>query len=157
MKSLIPSAAVFSRIESHAAVSSPDMDSKSSGAFSAADINFIQDLHDNMRRDIANGREYGGLLSTISRHLERFQEASITAAALEEFPSWGPVVCIPDASPGNDQRAVQITGPLIDDHFQITTASSPEMAEIVRNLVPQVACSRLTLPRSTMYLPSMLL
>lgn len=100
--------------------------------FSAADIDFIRGLQDTLRRDVADGREYGGLVTTLLRRLECLQDASI-----QKSPSWGsPVVCVPDASSAKDQSVLRITGPLPDDHFEMAQPSPQITSEVVRPFIP---------------------
>lgn len=104
------------------------MDFESPAPFSAADIKFIHGFGVNLRRDIASGRNYGGLLETILNRLESFQDVSIKGSL------WGPVICVPDVtSPSNDQRMVRINGPFADDHFEVMVDSSQDTSEIVRH------------------------
>lgn len=116
------------------------MDSVSPASFSAADTSFIKGLQDTIDRDIASGREYGGLLVTISRRLE-----SCHSTSTEKRLSWGPIICGTDArSPENDQILVRITGPLPDDHFEVSTTSEQDTSAVVRYVSAlSAACQRL--------------
>lgn len=101
-------------------------------SFSPADIGFIQSFQDNLDRKIASSHDYGGLLTTLSRRLESFRHAG-----MNEGPSWGPIICVPEPrSPANDQCVVRITGPMSDDHFEVTTTSPQDASAVVRQYGP---------------------
>lgn len=111
-----------------------DMDPETSAAMalSPADINFIQHLLDTFRRDIDHGRDYGGLLTIISRRLESFQEAVTDAAVLKGIPLCAPLVCTfaQDDSAGGANK-IRITGPILDLDLEATAKSPKEASDIV--------------------------
>lgn len=112
-----------------------DVDSETAAmgtAFSAADIDFIHHLLETLRRDIVHGRDYGGLLTIISRRLDSFQEAVTTAAVLEVLPHCAPLVCTVtrDESAGGPSK-IRITGPILDQELEATANSPKEALDIV--------------------------
>lgn len=109
-----------------------DSDTAAPLACSATDINFIQDLHETLCHDSVN-RDYGGLLTTVSRHLECFQEAITTATALKEFSPWAPLVCTVtrDQEPAVGPSKIQITGPVLDGDLEVVANSPREESDIV--------------------------
>lgn len=103
------------------------MDSESPAPFSAADIEFIQGFDDNLRRDIASGRDYGGILKTLSNRLKSFRDFGTDGSP------WGPIICVPDVrSPTNDQSLLRITGPFPDDYFEVMMDAPQNESEAVR-------------------------
>lgn len=104
------------------------MGSESPALFSAADIEFIQGFEDHLRRDIASGRDYGGILKTLSNRLKSFRDSGI-----DQCP-WGPVIGVPDVrSPANDQSLLRITGPFPDDSFEVMMEYPQNRSEAVRD------------------------
>lgn len=109
------------------------MDSETSATVSTADVNFLQDLQDTLRHDIVKGHDYGGLVTKISRRLERFRDEIATAAALKESRPWSRMVwtVTPDG-PEDGSSRIQITGPFLDEGAIFVAKSSQEASDAVR-------------------------
>lgn len=111
---------------------------------SAADCDFIKEFHDSMSAKAANGRDCGGLLTAILRHLGHFKEriqVDSAGSAVDQqehspvaFPPlpdvWGPVVAEVHAS--HEEHKVSITGPGPDDHFEVPASSLDDASRTVR-------------------------
>ncbi|KAL2279825.1 hypothetical protein FJTKL_13179 [Diaporthe vaccinii] len=110
---------------------------------SAADCHFIREFQGSLSAEVANGRDCGGLLTAILRHLghfkERIQVDSARSAvdqqehfsvALPLLPDvWGPVIA--EAHASHEEHKVSITGPGPDDHFQVLVGSPDDASRTV--------------------------
>lgn len=110
---------------------------------SAADYDFIKEFQDSLSAEAAKGRDCGGLLTAISRHLGQFKERiqvdsagravdqlEHSSASLLPLPDvWGPVIAEAHASHG--EHKVSITGPGPDDHFQVPVTSLEDASSTV--------------------------
>lgn len=116
-----------------------DAAAQDTALLSAADCDFIKEFQDSLSTEAANGRDCGGLLTAILRHLGRFKERiqadsagndddqqEYSSVALSPLPGvWGPVTA--EAHMSHGEHKVSINGPGPDDHFQVP-ASSPDDA-----------------------------
>lgn len=102
-----------------------------STALSTADGDFIRDICNILRRDIALARDYGGLLTAISNRLDQFHNQD----QIQQVSTWTHISCVSapkeDSDCSNSLRIV-ITGPLTEDRFELTAKSRKEASEIVR-------------------------
>lgn len=104
------------------------MDSEAPSPCSAADIKFIQGFEDSLRRDIASGRDYGGLHKSLQDRLKSLRDDNI------QEPRWGSVVCVPDKTlPTKNQSVVRISGPFPGDEFEVMMDSAQKVSEFVRS------------------------
>ena len=110
---------------------------------SAADCDFVKGFQDSLSAETANGRDCGGLLPAILRHLEHFKEriqieetkneddlrehASVALPPLLDV--WGPVTAEAHTSHGGSE--VSITGPGPDDRFQVPVSSPADASRTV--------------------------
>lgn len=115
---------------------------------SAADCDFIKEFQDTLSAEAANGRDCGGLLTAILRHLSYFTERiqvdsagsdddqqENSSVALSPLPEvWGPIVAEANVSHGEHQ--VSITGPGPDDHFQVPASSPDDASRTVSLPIP---------------------
>lgn len=115
---------------------------------SAADCDFIKEFQDSLSAEAANGRDCGGLLTAILRHLGHFKELiqvdsagsdddqqQNSSAALPPLPDvWGPVTA--EAHASHEEHKVSITGPGPDDHFQVPISSSDDASHTVSLQIP---------------------
>lgn len=95
---------------------------------SVADNDFIRDISKLLQRDIALGRDCGGLVTTISNRLDRFHEQT------QQSCTWGRVYCkSEETGQSNILNSTQITisGPAPEDRFELTADSEKEASELV--------------------------
>lgn len=115
---------------------------------SAADYDFIKEFQDSLSTEAANGRDCGGLLTAILRHLGHFKEliqvdsagsdkdqqenSSVVLPPLSDV--WGPVIAEAQASHG--EHKVSITGPGPDDRFEVHVSSPDDASRTVSLRIP---------------------
>lgn len=120
-----------------------DAAAQDTALLSAADCDFIREFQGSLSAEAGNGRECGGLLTAVLRHLGHFKERiqvecvgseddqqDHTLAALPPLPDvWGPVIAEAHASHG--EHKVGITGPGPDDHFQVPVSGLDDASRTV--------------------------
>lgn len=125
-----------------------DAVSQDTALLSAADCDFVKEFQDSLSAEAANGRDCGGLLTAILRHLGHFKElVQVDSADSEgdqhENPSvalptlpdvWGPVIA--EAHVSHGEHKVSITGPGPDDHFQVPASSPDDASRTVSLRIP---------------------
>lgn len=108
---------------------------------SAADRDLIKAFQDSLSAEAAKGRNCGGLLTAILRHLSHFKEqvqvagskdeASIASPSLPDV--WGPVIAEENVS--HQGHKVSITGPGPDDRFEVPVSGPGDASHMVSTRV----------------------
>lgn len=113
---------------------------------SAADCDFIKKFQDSLSSEAANGRDCGGLLTVILRHLGHFKEQIQFESAGSEHDQqepvpaalphlllgdnvWGSVIAEAHTSVGGSE--VSITGPGPEDRFQVPVTGPDDASRTV--------------------------
>lgn len=122
---------------------------------SAADRDLINGFQDSLSAETAKGRDCGGLLTAIVRHLGRFKEQVQfqnaeseddqkihTPFSLSSLPNiWGPIIAEVHSNGGD---RISITGPGPEDRFEVPVCSPDDASRTVSILVSPTGLTQLT-------------